>query len=83
MSNDSINRTPRLPQQSDFPPGTAFLVKDFEVPLAKVPCDGAIEYFNWYGGSPRKYDPASLRVDNNWAADSFESWVRLVRESTE
>jgi hypothetical protein len=73
-------KTP-LPRQSDFPHGTEFLVKEFDVPLAKIADGEKVEYFNWYGGTPQKYDPAFLRVDNNWRADSFESWVGLIRES--
>jgi hypothetical protein len=71
----------QLPQLSDFPLGTEFLIKEFDIPLAKIPDDGKVKYFNWYGGSPRYYDATSLRVDNNWVADSFESWLELIRES--
>ena len=73
MSND-----PRLPKYADFPPGTEFVIKEFDVPLARVPGRG---WFNWFGGAPRPYDPGRLRVDNNWPAESFEDWVRVVEES--
>ncbi|MBI4207643.1 MAG: hypothetical protein HY527_21695 [Betaproteobacteria bacterium] len=73
MSDD-----PRLPKVSDFPPGTAFMIKEFDVPLARVPGQG---WVCWYGGTPRPYDPRSLKVDNNWLADSFEEWVGVVAES--
>src|SRR5687767_5133723 len=43
----------RLPESSDFPPGTEFLIKEFDVPLARVPGRGC---FNWFGGEPRAYD---------------------------
>jgi hypothetical protein len=69
---------PRLPKSSDFPPGTEFVIKEFDVPLVQIPGQG---WFNWFGGTPRPYNPSSLRVDNNWRADSFEEWVGVVRES--
>lgn len=73
MSDD-----PRLPKASDFPPGTAFVIKEFDTPLAQVPGQG---WICWWGGAPRPYDPRSLKVDNNWLADSFEEWVGIVAES--
>ena len=68
----------RLPKSSDFPPGTQFVIKEFDVPLACVPGRG---WFNWYGGQPRPYDVSFLRVDNNWPAESFEEWVGVVKAS--
>jgi hypothetical protein len=68
----------RLPKSSDFPDGTEFVVKEFDVPLARVPGQG---WFNWFGGEPRPYDERRLRVDNNWPAESFEEWLRVVEES--
>lgn len=73
MSND-----PRLPKSSDFPPGTEFVIKEFDVPLVRLPGRG---WFNWFGGAPRPYDASSLRVDNNWPAESFEEWLRVVEAS--
>lgn len=68
----------RLPRVSDFPPGTAFVIKEFDVPLVKVPSGS---WFNWFGGTPRPYDEKSLKVDNNWPADLFEEWVAIVKSS--
>ena len=73
MSNEPV-----LPTAADFAPGTAFIIKEFDVPLVQVQ-GGAC--FNWYGRTPRPYDVTPLRVDNNWPADSFEEWVALVAES--
>lgn len=70
-----------LPQLSDFPTGTEFIVKDFDVPLAKIPDQGSVIWVNWYSGTPRPYDPNLLSIDNNWSAESFESWVALVKAS--
>jgi len=73
-----MSDNPRLPKASDFPPGTEFVIKEFDVPLAFVPSKG---WFNWFGGVPRAYDAGFLRVDNNWTADSFEEWVGIVEAS--
>jgi hypothetical protein len=70
-----------LPRKEDFPVGTRFVIKEFDVPLACVPTAGRYAWFNWYGGKPRPYSGESLRVDNNWAADSFEEWVALIEAS--
>ena len=67
-----------LPKTSDFPPGTEFVIKEFDVPLVRIPGDG---WFNWFGGTPRPYNASSLRVDNNWSAKSFEEWVGIVAAS--
>jgi len=67
-----------LPQASDFPEGTEFLIEEFNVPLARIPDRG---WFNWFGGAPSPYDPSSLKVDNNRPAHSFEEWVQIVKES--
>lgn len=64
-----------LPTPEDFPPGTTFLIKEFDVPLARVPAQG---WFNWYDGTPRSYDPSSLTVSNNWPARDFDEWVQLI-----
>ena len=68
----------QLPKKSDFPSGTEFIIKEFDVPLVRVP-DG--RWFNWFGGAAKPYDSSSLRVDNNWAATSFEEWVAVVAAS--
>lgn len=68
----------QLPKKSDFPPAAEFVIKEFDVPLVRVPGEG---WFNWFGGSPRPYDASSLRVDNNWPATSFEEWLEIVAAS--
>lgn len=72
---------PRVPNLSEFPPGTEFIVKEFDVPLARIPGNGHCIWVNWYGGRPRPFDVTWLKVDNNWSVDSFESWARLVKAS--
>ncbi len=67
-----------LPRASDFPPGTRFVIKEFDVPLVDIPGQG---WFNWWGGKPRPYDVRNLKIDNNWPAPSFEDWVGLVAAS--
>ena len=69
---------PQLPKATDFPPGTEFVIKEFDVPLVWVPYQG---WFIWYGGVQRPYDSKALKVDNNWRADSFEQWLEIVVES--
>jgi hypothetical protein len=69
---------PRLPRFSDFPPGTEFVIKEFDVPLVMVPGQG---WFNWFGGVPRPYNGSSLRADNNWPAGTFEEWAEIVEAS--
>ena len=78
MFVSSDEQHPRLPKSSDFPEGTEFVIKEFDVPLVWIPHRG---WFNWFGGTPSPYDPDSLRVDNNRAAESFEEWVGVVRAS--
>ena len=68
----------KLPKRSDFPPGAEFVIKEFDVPLVRLPGG---DWFNWFGGAPRSYDASSLRVDNNWPAASFEEWVGIVAAS--
>jgi hypothetical protein len=68
----------QLPRSSDFPPGTEFVIKEFSVPLVRVPGRG---WCNWFGGTSRPYDASSLRVDNHWPAESFEEWLRVVEAS--
>jgi hypothetical protein len=73
MSDDS-----QLPKISDFPPGTEFRIKEFNLPLAWLP-NG--QWVNWFGGKPSLYDPKWLKVDNNWLAESFEEWLEVVADS--
>lgn len=73
-----MSDNPVLPKISDFPAGTEFVIKEFDVPLVWIPGKG---WFNWFGGTPRPYDVNSLKVDNNWPADSFEEWVEIVEAS--
>jgi len=72
---------PRIPQLSEFSPGTEFMVKEFDVPLARIPKDGRSIWVNWYGGKPHPYDVRMLKGDNNWPAESFEAWVALIEAS--
>jgi hypothetical protein len=39
-----VSRKSTVPTREDFPPGTTFLIKEFDVPLARVPGQG---WFNW------------------------------------
>ena len=73
-----MSNKPQLPKRSNFPSAAEFIIKEFNVPLVQVPGEG---WFNWFGGTPRPYDPSSLRVDNCWSADSFEEWVEVIAES--
>lgn len=68
----------RLPRESDFPDGTEFIIKEFDVPLVHTPSN---EWFNWYGGSPSRYDVRQLKPGNNWLAESFEEWLQVVDKS--
>ena len=68
----------KLPKESDFPEGTEFYIKEFNVPLVHIPSKG---WFNWFGGSPREYDVKNLKPGNNWPAESFKEWVRIVDET--
>lgn len=68
----------KLPKESAFPPGAEFIIKEFDVPLVRLPDGG---WFNWFGGMPQPYNPNSLRVDNSWPATSFEEWVGIVAAS--
>jgi hypothetical protein len=78
--NPEANRC-RVPRAGDFPPGTRFVIKEFDVPLACVPVPGGVAWFNWFGGVARPYDASRLRVDNNWPAGSFDEWSALVADS--
>ncbi len=74
-----MNRGKRVnvPKRSDFPEGCLFYIKEFDVPLVH----GRNGWENWFGGRPRKYDSAALKVDNNWLAESFEEWAEVVAKS--
>ena len=65
-------------RETDFPPGTRFYIKEFDVPLAQVPGQG---WWNWYGGSARRYDPVNLKPGNQWLAESFAEWREVVEAS--
>ncbi len=67
-----------LPLPADFPAGTKFVIKEFDVPLVEIPGRGL---FNWFGGKPAAYDPRNLRVDNNWPAKSFAEWLEVLKQS--
>lgn len=72
-----LNRKRSLPELSDFPPKTLFVIKEFNVPLVQIP---GVGWINWFGGVPRPYDPRWLAPGNNWQADSFEEWLAVVAE---
>jgi hypothetical protein len=74
----SLTTNDKLPKRSDFPSAAEFVIKEFDVPLVRYPDGG---WFNWFGGTPRAYNASSLRVDNNWPAESFEEWVGIVAAS--
>lgn len=67
-----------LPTESDFPNGTEFVIKEFDVPLAHLPQEG---WFNWYGGRPQTYDVSRLKPGNHWDAESFDAWLEIVKAS--
>ena len=66
------------PKRGDFPEGTEFVIKEFDVPLVCIPQKG---WFNWFGGQPRIYDVTALKLGNNWPAESFEHWLEIVEKS--
>jgi hypothetical protein len=72
---------PRIPLKSELPAGTDFLVKEFDVPIARIPGTSNSSYVNWYGGLPRPFDQRWLTVDNNWPSESFEEWCTLIQAS--
>lgn len=67
-----------LPSLNDFPPGTEFVIKEFDVPLVHIPGKG---WFNWFGGKPRPYDVTMLKPGNNWESGSFQEWIDIVQDS--
>ena len=62
----------------DFPEGTEFHIKEFDVPLARTPNEG---WMNYFGGKPRAYDLQGLKPGNVWPADSFTHWLQVVKLS--
>jgi hypothetical protein len=70
-----------LPREEDFPDGTVFYIKEFDVPLAMVPEGGSVTWYNWFGGVPKTYDVSNLKQGNNWEAESFSEWKQLIAES--
>lgn len=62
----------------DFPKGTQFYIKEFDVPLAHIPGEG---WFNYFGGKCRAYNVEGLKPGNNWPAGSFTEWVKVIEES--
>jgi hypothetical protein len=73
-----MSELPRVPQPSEFPIGTEFVIKELDVPLVWIPKQG---WFNWFGGEGRPYDPSALKPGNNWRAESFEAWAQVVADS--
>ena len=63
---------------TDFPEGTEFYIKEFDVPLANIPDKG---WVNFFGGTAKAYDFSWLKLGNNWLAEDFEKWVAVVEES--
>jgi hypothetical protein len=78
MNEESPTRV--VPKRDDFPEKAIFVIYEWDVPLVQHPEAG---WFNWYGGIPRPYDVKRLKVDNNWDANSFEEWQKLVINSIE
>lgn len=70
-----------LIKKENFPKGTTFYIKEFDVPLTRVPDGKLCKWFNWFGGNPKEYDVTWLKPGNNWEAESFEEWVKIVDES--
>lgn len=66
---------PQPPQLNDFPEGTEFFIKEFDLPLARH-ADGT--WYNWFGGMPSEYDPAWLKQGSYWKADRFDEWRMLA-----
>ncbi|WP_413664925.1 hypothetical protein ACG1BZ_06645 [Microbulbifer sp. CNSA002] len=65
-------------KESDFPEGTEFYIKEFDVPLAHIPTKG---WVNFFGGNARAYNVEGLKPGNNWPASSFGEWLKIVNES--
>lgn len=71
----------RIPHESEFPLGTRFVIKEFDVPLVQIPAGDSWVWLNWFGGVPRPYDESRLDPGNNWAAESFAEWAKIVADS--
>lgn len=65
-------------QKHNFPEGTQFYIKEFDIPLTRYP-DGS--WTNWFNGHERPYDITYLKPGNNWQAESFEEWLAVVEAS--
>lgn len=71
-----MSENPRLPVVAEFPPGTEFVIYEFDSPLANIPGTG---WVSWWGGVQRPINPRGrLKPDNNWNADSFEQWLGVI-----
>ncbi|ODC02922.1 hypothetical protein BFW38_04500 [Terasakiispira papahanaumokuakeensis] len=72
-----------MPQEEDFPKGTAFYIFEWDVPLSKEPnADGqTVSYFNWFGGEKKPYPIERLKIDNHWPADSYAQWIKVIEAS--
>jgi hypothetical protein len=70
-----------LPNEIDFPAGSKFYIKEFDVPLVRVPNGAYCKWYNWFGGKPKEYPLEGLKPGNNWEAESYEEWLNIVRES--
>ena len=79
-SNPKINNG--LPKESDFPEGTRFLIKDWDIPLSTGSYKGnKALYTSWYGGIPHPHPSETLKIDNNWPADSYTHWLEIIEKS--
>lgn len=67
----------RIPVESDFPEGTEFIVREFDVPITYYPPQG---WHNWFGGTPSEYDATRLTVTNHDKV-LFDEWIKVVEES--
>ncbi|CAA2108503.1 hypothetical protein [Variovorax paradoxus] len=70
-----------IPHRTDFPEGTEFVIKEFDVPLVRMPHGERWTWFNWFGGAPRPYSVEHLKPGNNWPAATFEAWAAVVKAS--
>lgn len=70
-----------VPKIDDFPEGSIFYIKEFDIPLVRVPDGKSCKWFNWFGGKAKEYDVTYLKPGNSWVADSFESWQKILKDS--
>ena len=70
----------KLPIESDFSRSTEFYIYDWDIPLTKeTNNDGiGVQYFNWLDGTKKPFPIESLKIDNNWPAESFNQWVSNI-----